>query len=123
GQVARLLHERRSEGGLEGLTMLEADLRRRCERVHSLAGRDAQLRPPQIADELENPLVQLSSGGGRHLPLLPQTVPPGLAVCGLQREKVTHEDVKTSSPFSRVMGQRRPSSRRRRPWNEPGAMK
>src|SRR5262250_2329978 len=134
--------------------MLEADLRRRGERVHSLAGRDAQLRAPQIADELENSLVQLGSGGERDLPLLPQTPPPGRAVhlheaavhsarplragerdlpllpqtpppgravFGFHREKVTRDYLKTSTPFSRVMGQRLPSSRRRRPWKEPGA--
>src|SRR5215470_14468 len=56
--------------------MLEADLRRCGQRVHGLAGRDAQLRPPEIADELQDPLVHLSSGGERHLPLLPQTPPP-----------------------------------------------
>src|SRR5215469_7419685 len=59
--------------------MLEADLRRCGQRVHGLAGRDAQLRPPEIADELQDPLVHLSSGGERHLPLLPQIPPPGRA--------------------------------------------
>src|SRR5215813_5159066 len=233
--------------------MLEADLRRCGQRIHGLAGRDAQLRPPEIADELQDPLVHLSSGGERHLPLLPQTPPPGRAAryphvrchhvdgcrrgerhlpllpqtpppgraarhphvrchhvdgchrgerhlpllpqtpppgrvacyphvrchhvdgchrgerhlpllpqtppgrapryphvrwppvdgcrrgerhlpllpqtparvprVGRHREKVTQEDLKTSSPLSRVMGHSRPSSRRRSPWKDPGAMK
>src|SRR5215831_19940865 len=107
--------------------MLEADLRRCGQRVHGLAGRDAQLRPPEIADELQDPLVHLSSGGERHLPLLPQPPPPGRSGRaprgGRHREKVTQEDLKTSSPLSRVMGHSRPSSRRRSPWKDPGAMK
>src|SRR5262249_20228040 len=55
--------------------MLEADLRRCGQRVHGLAGRDAQLRPPEIADELQDPLVHLSSGGERP-PAPPPPDPP-----------------------------------------------
>ncbi len=51
--VARLLDERGGERGLERLAALEPDLRRGGERVERLAGRDAQLGPPKIADELE----------------------------------------------------------------------
>src|SRR5713226_7986095 len=37
----------------------------------------------------------------------------------VHRVKWTQDDLKTSSPPSRLMGCRRPSSRRIRPWNEP----
>src|SRR5581483_9275484 len=37
----------------------------------------------------------------------------------VHRAKCTHDDLKTSSPPSRVIGTRRPSSSRRRPWKEP----
>src|SRR6266852_6838522 len=50
--------------------MLEPDLRGGGQGVERLAGRDAELGAPQIADELQDPLVHLGSGGERHLPLL-----------------------------------------------------
>src|SRR5262249_58714721 len=77
-------------GELEGLTMREAAPGRRGERANGRAGGEAQLGPPQIADELEDSLVQLSSGGERRLPLLPQTPPPGraLLICDVPGQSV-----------------------------------
>src|SRR5258705_10343040 len=86
------------ERALARPAILEPDLGRGRERVERLARRDTHLGPPQVPDELEYPLIHLSR---------------------THRVKWTQEDLKTSSPRSRLMGCRRPSSRRIRPWNEP----
>src|SRR5205823_8720551 len=58
-QVARFLDERGGQRGLERLAVGETDLRAGRERVERLRGRDAQLGPAQVADELEDSLVHL----------------------------------------------------------------
>jgi hypothetical protein len=57
-QVARFLDERGGQRGLERLAVGETDLRAGRERVERLRGRDADLGAPEVADELEDSLVQ-----------------------------------------------------------------
>src|SRR5262249_32892592 len=113
-QIARLFHERGRERGLERVPVLEADFRGRRQRVHGLAGRNAQLRAPEIAYELQYPLVHLYClnvkdigqavgplrASGPHRGARPTV---RLYRPGGHRVKVTQEDLKTSSPPSRVM--------------------
>jgi hypothetical protein len=56
--IAELLDQRRREGRLEGLAVGETDGGAGGERVERLRGRDADLGPAQVADELEDSLVQ-----------------------------------------------------------------
>ena len=55
GLVARFLHERRRERGLERLTVFETELGGGRERVKGFGRRDPKLGAPQVADELEDP--------------------------------------------------------------------
>ena len=90
-EVARLLHQRGGERALERLAVLESDLGRGGQGVQRLAGRDAQLGPPQVADELENALVHLSRLNVNHF---------GLGVGGL-RPSGAHRDVRSAGkPFA-----------------------
>jgi hypothetical protein len=56
--ITEFLDQRRREGRLEGLAVGEADGGAGSERVERLRGRDADLGPAEIADELEDALVQ-----------------------------------------------------------------
>ena len=56
--VPVLLDQRRGERRLERLAVGEADLRARGQRVERLRGRDADLGAAEVADELEDSLVQ-----------------------------------------------------------------
>ena len=53
--VAGLLDQRGGQRGLEGLAVGQADLGARAQGVERLGGRDADLGPPEVADELEDP--------------------------------------------------------------------
>ena len=56
-EVARLLDEGRGERVAEVVAVMEPDRLGGLERVERLGGRDAHLRPSQVADELEDPVV------------------------------------------------------------------
>src|SRR5262249_1961792 len=56
--ITRLLDERRGQRGLERLPIVEPDLGGGGQRVERLRRRDTDLGPPEIADELQDPLVQ-----------------------------------------------------------------
>src|SRR5438445_1126369 len=72
-QVARFLDEGGGQRGLERLAVGQADLRAGRERVERLRGRDAQLGPAQVADELEDSLVHVTPYGARTLSSAPLT--------------------------------------------------
>src|SRR2546422_2220039 len=57
-EVAPLLDQRGGQRGLERLAILETDLGGRRQRVQRLRRRDAELGAPEIADELQDALVQ-----------------------------------------------------------------
>ncbi len=97
-EVARLLDEGAGEGRLEDVALGQPDLGRRLQGVQRLGRGDADFGAPEVADELENPLVHLA--GGESQPLPPG--PPHLGVrarrppCGGSGRRLT----------ARVTGQR-----------------
>ena len=68
GAVARLLDQRRCQRGLERFPVFETELRGGRERVQRLGRRDADLRPAEVADELEDPLVHVKPAAGPRAP-------------------------------------------------------
>ena len=66
--VAGFLDQRGGQRGLEGLAVGQPHLGAGAQRVERLRGRDADLGPPQIADELEDSLFHRALLGSRRRP-------------------------------------------------------